>query len=326
MTKLRPTDDCSEFERWLTPYVDGELDAVHTIDVEDHLDRCDCCAERVTLTRAMRSSLRCSVRAKAPAALRDRLRASLAAEHERGDAADALPAVAASDGDRRTTKISDAPHAVAVRRPRLASMRIVFPLAAAAMLVIVVGAMQVRESESSAAAKPRAKTGLSGAPIGTAPTLAALELEPLDRLIDDLVSQHAAPLPPETNETQSLEKFDRFVGVRVPKPKFEGFDARYLGARVHPVRGKRGSRSARTAMLQYMLKNRHRVTVYVFDPQRVPMHATRMEHRKVGKQKIYVGRLRGYSVAASANGGIGYALASDLDGDQNAELVRVAAK
>lgn len=313
MTELRPTDDCSRFERWLTPHLDGELDAVHTIEVEDHLERCESCRERVSLLRAMSTSLRCSVRPKAPAALRERLMASIAAEHDGEGALD------------RSVKSSDAPHAVPARRPKLVSLRYVFPLAAAAVLVIVLGAVQYRETDPSAVVTPdRIKTGLPAAPFSTGATVAALE--PLDQLIDDLVAHHAEPLPPETTDPQGLEKFDRFVGVRVPKPKFEGFDARYLGARVVPVQAQRGKRSTRTAMLQYMLRNRHRVTVYVFDAQRVPLRARSLEHRNVGKQRIYVGRLRGYSVAASENNGIGYALASDLDNDQNAELVRVAAR
>ena len=137
--------------------------------------------------------------------------------------------------------------------------------------------------------------------------------------MEDRGAQHAEPLPPETTETESLKRFDRFVGVRVPRPKFEPFDARYIGARVHPV--SRSKSKARTAVLQYMLRNRHRVTVYVFDPKRVPLRANNLEHREVDRQKIYVGKLKGYSVAASESKGIGYALASDLSGDESAKLV-----
>jgi len=41
---------------------------------------------------------------------------------------------------------------------------------------------------------------------------------------------------------------------------------------------------------------------------------------------VYMGRVRGYSVAASERNGIGYAMASDLDDDENARLVLMAAR
>ena len=81
MTNRQPNDandDCSCFERWLTPFEDGELDAVHTIEVEEHLERCECCRERVSFVRAMRGSLREEARSQAPSSLRDRLQATIA--------------------------------------------------------------------------------------------------------------------------------------------------------------------------------------------------------------------------------------------------------
>lgn len=332
MTNHRPIDDCSSFERWLTPFVDDELDAVHTIEVEEHLKICECCEERVTFMRAMRGSLREEARCQAPTSLRERLQASMAkelAEEEGLEGGRVLGAQDESDDGRRDSKTSDAPHAVpAIRRaPKLIRLRYVFPLAAAAMLVLVLGMVKNEADSAGAPTARRLDPNLFTAPLATAdafnaPTLASLE--PLDQLVEDLVAQHAEPLPPETTDPQGLQKFDRFVGVRVPRPKFTSFDARYIGARVHPVT--RGKERARTAVLQYMLRNRHRVTVYVFDPQRVPMRANHLEHRKVGRQKIYVGRLRGYSVAASESRGVGYALASDLSDDESAKLVMTAAR
>jgi anti-sigma factor RsiW len=330
VTNRRPSDDCSSFERWLTPFVDGELDAVHTIEVEEHLDRCECCCERATFMRAMRGSLREEAPCRAPSSLRDRLLASMAAERAADDEVEPAPpqAVEAEEEDR-DSKTSDAPHAVPAskRSPKLVRLRYVFPLAAAAALVLVLGVVKNQAESSADPTARRISPGLSVSPLATAdgfnsPVLASLE--PLDQLVEDLVAQHAEPLPPETTDPQSLQKFDRYVGVKVPRPKFDSFDARYLGARVHPV--SRGKDKARTAVLQYMLRNRHRVTVYVFDSQRVPMRAKHLEHRKVGRQKIYVGKLRGYSVAASESKGIGYALASDLSGDESAKLVATAAR
>lgn len=330
--------DCSRFERWLTPHVDGELDAVHTIEVEEHLEGCEHCREQVELFRSMRASLRESATTRAPSSLRDRVLATMAAARDaeadldRQSDPDGLPAAADSVPEAEPSDATVVPlpaREARPARPQLVKLRYVFPLAAAAVAVLVLGAMQIQQSSTDPASIARTAKPIFTSPnrvspgrAGTPPVLAAIQ--PLDQLVEDLVAQHAEPLPPESTDPKSLQRFDRFVGVRVPKPEFKSFDAKYLGARVHPVRGNK--QAARTAMLQYMVRNRHRVTVYVFDSRRVPLKGNHLEHRKVGKQKIYVGHLRGYSVAASERNGVGYALASDLSGDENAKMVAVAAR
>lgn len=333
--------DCSRFGRWLTPHVDGELDAVHTIEVEEHLEICEHCREQVELFRAMRTSLRESATTRAPSSLRDRVLATLAAErHAEADLdgqsdPDGLPAAADSLPEAEPSDAAVVPlpaRQPRPARPQLVKLRYVFPLAAAAAAVLVIGAVQYRQSPVDPAGIARTAKAIFSGPHavstgkarnpGASPVLASIQ--PLDQLVEDLVAQHAEQLPPVSTDPKSLQRFDRFVGVRVPKPEFKSFGGKYLGARVHPVRGNKSA--ARTAMLQYMVRNRHRVTVYVFDSRRVPMKDSRMEHRKVGKQKIYVGHLRGYSVAASERNGVGYALASDLSGAENAEMVMVAAR
>jgi len=67
------------------------------------------------------------------------------------------------------------------------------------------------------------------------------------------------------------------------------------------------------------------LTVYVFDPRAIAMQATRLQARVVRERPVYVGKLRGYSVAAAEKGGVGYALATDLDDDRSAQLVLTAA-
>jgi hypothetical protein len=91
--------------------------------------------------------------------------------------------------------------------------------------------------------------------------------------------------------------------------------AKYVGARMHQ----------RAALLQYVV-DRRRVTIYVFDPKRVPMRATRLRHQRVGADRVYVGELRGYTVAASEHNGVGYAMASDLPGEDTVELLVQAAR
>ena len=59
--------DCARFCACIAPYVDGELDPGHAVEMEAHVIECGACAERVSLIRAMRVSLRRTApRAMAP--------------------------------------------------------------------------------------------------------------------------------------------------------------------------------------------------------------------------------------------------------------------
>jgi anti-sigma factor RsiW len=72
--------DCDASRRLLGPYVDGELDLVHHLEVEDHLRTCPACARAAEDLRAGRSLLRGALpRHAAPAGLVQRIRASLPA-------------------------------------------------------------------------------------------------------------------------------------------------------------------------------------------------------------------------------------------------------
>jgi anti-sigma factor RsiW len=339
---VRLVDACVRFERWLTPYVDDELDAVHCIEVEQHLAGCEQCRERVALGRAMRGSLRLGGRMQAPAGLRERLAAAL--DEERAEqAAAARPAHEAVPASLAGRKHQGA---------QLVQLKYIFPLAAAAMFVLILGGLWHR-GDSPQADRPVAGTAATAASVQTEPSepgpkaapafpisfpgdsesaelswpfgpggelTAASALAPLDGLIEDLVAHHVAQQPPETTDPRTLERYGRDVGVRVARPQFELYGGRYLGARMRPVIGNRA------AVLQYMMRNSHRVTVYVFDPQRVPMQARLLEPRDIGTQHVFVGRLRGYSVAASSGNGVGYALASDLGDEESSELVLAAAR
>ncbi len=160
----------------------------------------------------------------------------------------------------------------------------------------------------------------------TTPAIARASVAPemvsagMDSLLDDLVALHAHPLPPETTNPEELMRFDPLVGVPVRRPAFQPFVASFNGARVHAMRDQRA------ALLQYTVEGKHRVTVYVFDPRAVPMRGTRLEPRVVRERSVYVGKLRGYSVAAAEKAGVGYALATDLGDDRSAQLVLAAAQ
>lgn len=177
-------------------------------------------------------------------------------------------------------------------------------LAAAATVVLSVAAVKNRENAVT--------SGVAQASV-VEPSIG------FDSLLDELVALHANPLPPETTNPEELTRFDPLVGVPVRRPAFQPLGV-FNGARVHAMRERRA------ALLQYTMEGNHRMTVYVFDPRAVVIQATRLQPRVVRERPVYVGKLRGYSVAAAEKGGVGYALATDLGDDRSAQLVLTAAQ
>jgi anti-sigma factor RsiW len=69
---------CEFTERFVSGYLDGELDLVRTIEVEAHLKSCEFCARELENQQALREALRRSSLAyAAPASLRNRIQSSL---------------------------------------------------------------------------------------------------------------------------------------------------------------------------------------------------------------------------------------------------------
>ena len=54
------------------------------------------------------------------------------------------------------------------------------------------------------------------------------------------------------------------------------------------------------------------------------IEGSRLQQRMVRHRPILVGRLRGYSVAALEQSGVGYAVASDFDQDESTKMVLAA--
>ncbi len=319
MSEAAKTDPCARLDRWLTAYSDDELDAVHVLEAEEHLAACEPCNERVTLDRAVRASLK-QTRPLASAALRKRAAEVLLAEHTRHQA-EALPEVAQAEAlphaasiDRAasvdpTASVADAEGAPRpVASPRLVKLRYVMPLAVAAGIALVAGGVALRDRRESQVARR--------APEETAH--AAIQGSTFDRFIDELVDAHMQPPPPEVTDDDGLTRLNPFVGVRVPRPELTSLGAKYLGARMH---------RREAAMLQYSMGDRRRMTLYVFDPARLPMQANRLQARVLGNNRhVYVGHVRGYAVAASERDGVGYALASDLSDKETEDAIVMAAR
>lgn len=178
-------------------------------------------------------------------------------------------------------------------------------VAAAAAAAAVVG-LQGRQNQDSEAVTHPAEANTK-ASVG------------FDQMIDQFVDWHARPLPPEITNPRDLPGFEPYVGVPVHPPALSLFGARLLGGRILPVPEQRV-----TAMLQYTMDGGHRVSVYVFDPRRIATNPSRLHTRVIGTDPVYVGQVRGWSIAAHEQHGVGYAVASDLDEQASAELALAA--
>ncbi len=296
MGRSVPSSSCGRLAPAVETYLDGELAPQQMVDVETHLAECSGCRERVALDRAVRVTLKRQT-TPAPASLRDRVVAAMAEERAAIEAEEAR----ASTPPPAPAGSSSPPRVLALEP------RHVLPFAVAAGFALFFTMRQ-----NAATTQPAAAASLNSA--------SAMGVG-VDSFLDDLVAQHARPLPPEITREGDIHAFDPFVGVPVEAPQFKGFGAKWIGGRVTPV-----DRDQRAAMLQYTFAGDHRVTVYVYDPNRVhPDSTSRLSRRMVRDAPVWVGKVRGYNVAAAEKRGVGYALASDLDEAESGELVAAAA-
>jgi mycothiol system anti-sigma-R factor len=284
-------NSCRRLAPAVTTFVDGELEPSQVVEVETHLSECGRCRERVALDQAVRTSLRALPKQAAPEALRRRVMEAMAAEGRDQ---------AAAEADEAYEQAS---------LPARLPYKYMAPLAMAAGFALLVTARNTTSPASTAsqrdvAARPAAAAAV--APMG------------LDSLIEELVTQHAQPLPPEVTRQDDVRSFDPFVGVPVEAPQLAGYGAKFFGGRMLPVR------EQRAAMLQYHMAGGHRVTVYVYDPRRVQPEQRWLREKVVRNAPVYVGQVRGYNVAATERKGIGYAVATDLDEPESVEIATTA--
>jgi anti-sigma factor RsiW len=283
-------DDCLRFSAWVAPYVDGELDPDHAVEMEAHVVGCGTCTERVALIRAMRVSLKRTTARRAPEAFRARMRATVGQERERR-----APSRAESG----------------LSEQKLLRLRYAVGMAAAAGVVFAMGMSRYLQPRHPG-------TGAPGDALASDADTASSTMS-IDGLLEELIALHARPFPPDIIDPEQLARFDPLLGVQVRRPAFKPLGASFDGARVHPV-------SDRGALLQvqYTVPGGKRLTMYVFNPRVLPVQATRLEPRIVRHRPMLVGRLRGYSVAALEQSGVGYAFASDLDTDESTKMVLAA--
>jgi len=265
----------------LGSYLDGEIGAAKLLEIDEHVGACETCREEVQLLRAMRGSLKRVVRSASPGVLRDRIGNAMAAERARGEAL----------AERQNA----ATFAVGAPVVALASWRTMVPLATAAAIALIWGAA-TRGTQSS--------TKQAG-------------MLPGDDLLAELVAEHSQPLPPEVSNPQGVRGLERWVGVPVSPGSFERAGARLVGGRVVPLL------SQRAAMLQYVVgsgDDARRLSVLVYDAQKIEVGMANLAPRAIGTAEVRVGREKGYSVAATQRAGVGYLLASDLDPEKSAQF------
>jgi anti-sigma factor RsiW len=182
---------------------------------------------------------------------------------------------------------------------RMLSWRSIMPIAAAAAVVMVWAA----------------SAGNRTTDVATTPSRAANMTSPasVEKLLEDLVTNHERSSP-QSNDQALLPQLEPEVGVPVKAPNFKPFGARWEGVSVVPVSNQRA------ASLRYRLAG-HKLTVYIYDASRVPVRST-LQQRLVRDEPVYVGSRHGVSIAATErSNGVGYAVATDLNKDESAELV-----
>lgn len=291
------SDACKSTARLLGAHADGQLDAVKTLEVDDHLASCETCNERVALDRAMRASLKKTTKASAPDDVRARMLAAMTAEANRE--------AAREDGREKTSAVDEAPRGRGVLR----HWRTMLPLASAAALTLAWGF----------AGKQPVTRGVPDVMQGGFAN---------DEALRDLVEVHKRPIRPETKDPTAVRGFEPDVGVPVRAVRFKQGNARFVGARIVNMHG-----SERGAMLYYEVPVDkagvntgavQRVSVFVYDPARVHIGNANIAPRAIGTAQVQVAQRDGYSVAVRNHGGVAYAYTTDLDPDQSAQLVASA--
>ena len=300
-------DACKSMGLLLGAHLDGQLDPVKTLEVEDHVAACEVCRERLALDRALRGSLKKAVKTPIPDVVRARMLAAMAGESARETrreeddlvaVSSTAALVASGDGLDASADRTSTPGSRPQRPSMLRHWRTMLPLASAAALVMAWGA---------AAKQPVAR--------GATDTMVPAGLS--DDLLRDFVGQHSHSLPPEQADPKQVRQFERYVGVPVRVPQFS--NAHFVGGRLVPLHG-----GERAAMLQYEVKQGtdvQRVTVFVYDPRKIQIGGANLAPRAIGTAEVRVGQTDGYSVALTQHGGVGYAMASDLDPESSANLV-----
>ncbi len=144
---------------------------------------------------------------------------------------------------------------------------------------------------------------------------AEVERRPGRPVIDYVAERHARNLPLEVNDPDADNVamwFRGKVDFAVRPPRFSGERIHLVGGRISHV----GDRQA--AHLIYETNGRP-ITVVVFQGTDMPLGGT--QPVRVGTHVVHLGQSRGFNVAVWRQGGVSYAVSSDLDRNDMVRLV-----
>src|SRR5690606_33666655 len=120
---------------------------------------------------------------------------------------------------------------------------------------------------------------------------------------------------PEVTDRSALLRFEPQVGVPMRVPELQQYGARILGASIVPVE------RSRAVSLRYHL-GEHRVTVYLFNPQTVPVRSVQdLQLPVTGGRERVDGMRNRYTTAALGQRGVAYTIGTGLDELVRAELL-----
>ncbi len=277
--------------RWIETYVDGELSAERVVEVEAHLLECGACRERRDFEQALRRSLRRQVRQAALVStdFEKRIRQRLVAH--RNAPPEPLPA-------HRRNVPSGA-----------LTWRSVVPLSIAAGVALVGGALKDRDAAADASGHRFAST--KPAAIEKSDTMASVR-----EFLDELAVHYSQPSTSVIHASSQLPVIGPEPGWAIQPPEFRSLGGVWEGWE------QRRTGPGRVASLHYRFGG-HRVVVWVYDSQRLPLRAV-LEPHVARNRPVFVGMHRGFSVAAVEDHGLGYAATTDLPTAEAAELVAAA--
>ena len=239
---------------------------------------------------------RCAERVRLGAAMRASLKQAVRADARVSAAFEERIRLALSAESAREERMDPAHDA----QVRMLSWRGILPIAAAAA-VVMVWAASANNRTTDVASKTSLRADISSP-------------ASVEKLLEELVSNHQRSQAPQFTEQTLLPQLESEVGVPVRAPNLLQYGARWEGVSVVPVSNQRA------ASLRYRIAG-HRLTVYIYDASRVPVRTT-LQQRVVRDEPVYVGSRHGVSIAATErNNGVGYAIATDLNNDESAELV-----
>jgi anti-sigma factor RsiW len=294
---------------WET-FLDGELPAAQMLELQAHVDVCSECANEVSFSQAIRVATRQTVLGAAGLDDQERSEAEqdAASRHGAGlsDAFRArLSSALAREGELERQEQTSAQLRRLLRQwvPRAGALAV----SSAAAVVLWVRSDGVEPT-----------TDVGGRVSSVRDTQSSV-LEP-EELLDRLIDYHSAPPEPQVTRQELVPQLEADVGVRMPLLNLTRYGATWQGGSVVRVRDDRSA-----AYFRYRTLDDHKVTVYVYNASRLPLHAS-LEPRMFREEPVYEGYRRGYTIVAQLRRGVGYAVATDLDEPISAELVQAISR